>query len=138
MKNSPLIDTASKDKLLTYYGGTFSVMQFADAVGLTFQDLEKSISNGDLLCFKKESNSFSVPVWQEHNGVILRGLKDALLELSKTRRSNWSKLLFMITPNDYLIDELAHIVNIDEVTPVDALRRTHMKEVLKAIEVFDR
>ena len=40
-----LIDTSSKAKLLIFHGGTFSLEQFSDAVGLTSKDLEERIDS---------------------------------------------------------------------------------------------
>ena len=138
MNNVELINTKPKEKLISLSGTTLTVAQFSNAIGSTSNYVERMIEEKLLLCFRRKDKRLCIPAWQEHHGATLGGLEEILLELSKSRRNGWSKLLFMITPNDYLIDELAHKVYIDEVTPVDALRHSYKKEVMTAFDVFER
>ena len=136
--NPQHVNTKPKTDLLELYGGSVGTTQFAKLIGVSRQAVNERAGYGKLLRFKKGARNYELPVWQAHNGAVLEGLSETLDQLGKNRSSSWSKLIFMVTPNDYLTDNLSTELGIGEVSPVQALRNDCTDDVLRAIEAFDK
>lgn len=119
-----LAGVEARHRLLELGGGVYTAEQMAETIGITRQSVDNRRKRGKLLAvsFGRRGNFY--PVWQVHEGRVLKDLDLVLAALSD--HDPWSQMAFMLNPNTWL----------DDATPLDQLRRGLASAVQDAAGVY--
>lgn len=103
--------------LLAMEDGTASGQEFADALGISRQAVDKRRRAGALLAVPTGSGDWRYPRWQLKEGKVLRGLEEVMAALG--RLSPWTRMDFFLSPDERLGGR----------RPLDALRKGDKGEI---------
>lgn len=81
----------ARERLLAAEGGTCSVQEVADLLGLTRQAVDKRRKAGKLLAVTMGKQWHVFPAWQFVPSGVLPGVEDVLARRTETRRSDCSR-----------------------------------------------
>lgn len=112
-----------RTRLLASEGGTLSGQKVASLLYISRQAVYKRYRAGRLLAVDCGRHGFALPAWQFVPGGVLPGLEEVLVALADL--DAWMKLAFFLTENAAVRGE----------TPLSALRRGRVKNVLRAAEL---
>ncbi|MPZ30182.1 MAG: hypothetical protein GEV13_04150 [Rhodospirillales bacterium] len=104
-------------QLLAMEDGTASGQEFADALGISRQAVDKRRRAGDLLAIPTGSGDWRYPWWQLKEGKVLPGFEDVMAALGGL--SPWACMDFFLSPDERLSGR----------RPLDALRKGDKGEV---------
>jgi hypothetical protein len=104
-------------QLLAMEEGTASGQEFADALGISRQAIDKRRRAGDLLAVPTGSGDWRYPWWQLQEGRVLPGFEEVMVALGEL--SPWSRMDFFLSSNERLGGR----------RPLDALRKGGREEV---------
>jgi hypothetical protein len=104
-------------QLLAMEEGTASGQEFADALGISRQAIDKRRRAGDLLAVPTGSGDWRYPLWQLKEGRVLPGFEEVMVALGEL--SPWSRMDFFLSPNERLGGR----------RPLDVLRKGDREEV---------
>jgi hypothetical protein len=113
----------ARKRLLEAEGGTLRGQQVASLLNISRQAAYKRYRAGRLLAVDCGRYGFVFPVWQFIPGGVLPGLEEVLAALAGLEA--WMKLAFFLEENAATGGK----------TPLKALRRGKLKEVLRAARV---
>ena len=125
--------TRAKAVLLNRYGGCLSSEDFANLLNINLNELSHLTQTGKVFHAVDQQDRSVFPRWQVYNGTVLEGLNRVLAKLDD--RSIWSKMIFFTTYNDCLEGALADRFNSNDITPIEALRRGYIDQVVEAAEI---
>lgn len=111
-------------RLLKAEGGTLTVDDVAEHLGITRQAVNKRRQQGTLIGLDAGRHGYLYPAWQFVREGTLSGLEQVLEALEQ--HDAWMQHAFMLGRNARLGD----------ITPLDALRNRRMEDVLKAARAF--
>lgn len=114
----------ARQTLLHAHGGTISAPAAARMLGLSRQAVDKRRQAGTLLAVGIGRHGYQYPVWQFEGHGVLKGLDQVLRALA--RHDDWMKLAFFVNPN----------VHLDELPPIEVLRRGATERVVAAAERY--
>jgi hypothetical protein len=112
-----------RKRLLAAEGGTLSGQEAASLLNISRQAVYKRYRAGRLLAVDCGRHGFALPAWQFAPGGVLPGLDEVLVALADL--DAWMKLSFFLTEN----------AAVGGKTPLSALRRGRLKDVLRAAEL---
>src|ERR1700704_2557618 len=112
-----------RKRLLAAEGGTLSGQEVASLLNISRQAVYKRYRAGQLLAVDCGRHGFALPAWQFVPGGVLAGLDEVLVALPDL--DAWMKLAFFLTEN----------AAVGGKTPLSALRRGRVKDVLRAAEL---
>lgn len=107
-------------EILDAEGGCVFSSEFAKLVGMTAAGVDKARRAGALVAFPRGQAKYAYPIWQIHEGAVLRGLKEALRLMGD--ESMFAKAHFFLNANSRLYGK----------RPLDVLRSGSIDEVLAA------
>lgn len=110
--------------LLNSEGGTLSVGQVAELLGITRQAVNKRRQTGRLLALSLGGRGFAYPTWQFSEGAVLPGLTAVLEELAD--HDPWMQARFFLSPN----------LRLEGSRPLDEIRRGKVEGVLTAAKDY--
>lgn len=110
----------ARQRLLTAEGGTLGAQEVAAHLNLSRQAVYKRFRAGKLLAVDSGRHGQAFPAWQLVPGGVLPGLEETLSALSDL--DPWMKLAFFLEANAATGGK----------TPLEALRRGKLKDVLRA------
>lgn len=111
-------------QILHAEGGTFTVNQVKDLLGISRQAVDKRRKADQLLAVELPRRGLLYPVWQFAESGTLPGLIETLGVLRP--HDSWARLRFFVTRNDRLAGR----------RPLDLLRKGDIERVLRAAEMF--
>lgn len=109
-----------RQAILAAEGGTFTVEQVAQRLGITRQAVDKRRRQGHILALPIGQHRCAYPAWQFTESGMLPGFDNVLAELSLP--DPWTQAAFFLSPNTYLSDQ----------RPIDELRRGNLDGVRRA------
>ena len=109
-----------RELLLADEGGACTTKEFAEAVGVTRQAIDKRRKVGTLIGLRLGRRGYVYPIWQ----IGLDGLGDVLAELQDY--DPWTQLAFMLSPNSRLDGEL----------PLEVLRAGEIARAIEAAQLY--
>ncbi|CAN5605873.1 hypothetical protein BH23CHL2_BH23CHL2_26380 [soil metagenome] len=109
-----------REQLLAAGGGVCSAREFADALGITRQAIDKRRRSGTLIGVSLGKRGYMYPVWQ----IGLDGLGDVLAELQEY--DPWTQLAFVLSPNRWL----------DGQSPLDVLKSGEIARATEAAHLY--
>jgi hypothetical protein len=109
----------AKEEILKAAGGTLTVSEVAELLGLTRQAVDKRRRNQSLLALAAGRRGFVYPRCQFTREGVLPGLPGYLQSIEA---SDWQKLIFLLEPNSQL----------SNMTPLEALRKSQIEKVKEA------
>lgn len=111
-------------RLIRAAGGAVSPKDAADLLGISRQGVSKRRQAGTLLGLQTGGNSFVFPAFQFAAPDLLPGFAETLKALPEL--DPWLKLAFFLNDNEAL----------EGASPLEALRRNRLHDVLRAARVF--
>ncbi len=114
----------ARRQLLAAEGGTVGIQQVADLLKISRQAVYKRHRAGRLLAVDCGRHGYAFPVWQLVPGGVLPGLEKTLRALSDL--DPWMKLAFF----------LGETVALKDVSPLEALRKGQLDDVLRAAQLY--
>ena len=111
-------------EILNAEGGCVFSTQFSELVGMTPQGVDKARKAGTLIAFPRGQAKFGYPIWQVHQGAVLRGLKESIRALGDA--SMFTKANFFLSANSRLSGN----------RPLDLLRQEEANVVIDAATAF--
>jgi hypothetical protein len=114
----------ARERLLAAEGGTYSVLEVADLLGLTRQAVDKRRKAGKLLAVTMGKQWHVFPAWQFVSSGVLPGLEVVLADLEG--HDPWMKIAFLLSSNTMFEGE----------TPLNALRRGDIERVRTAAKLY--
>lgn len=115
-----LRDLELRKMILESDGGTISVDEVAQRLGVTRQAVDKRRRAGRLLALPIGFSRYAYPVWQFGPSGMLPGFEEVLAELSSV--DPWTRAAFFLGENTYLDGE----------RPLDEIRRGNVERVRRA------
>ncbi len=113
-----------KERLLEKAGGSLTVLQVAELLGMSRQAVNKAIKAARLIAYEDKAGHYRLPACQFEDDRILRGLPDVLRALPV--EGFWSRLSFLLAEDPML----------GGVEPVVALKAGLKENVLLAARHF--
>jgi hypothetical protein len=113
-----------RKRLLEQLGGTLSVEEVADLIGISRQAVDKRRSQNHLIGLTQGRRGYAYPSFQFEDGQTLTGLKEVLDALSG--HDPWMQSIFFANGNDRL----------DGKTPLESLRQGKLESVILAARVY--
>jgi hypothetical protein len=114
----------TKRRVIEQLGGTLTVREVADLLGITRQAVGKRRSLNQLIGLLQGSRSYAYPAFQFERGETLTGLKEISEALSS--HDPWAQLLFFAGANDRLNGR----------TPLEALRTGQLDAVVRVASIY--
>lgn len=111
-------------EILAAEGGSIFSTEFAELIGISPQAVDRARKAGSLIAFPRGQAKFCYPLWQIHQGAVLRGLKESIRALGNA--SMFTKANFFLSANSRLYDR----------RPLDFLREGKANEVIAAATAF--
>ncbi len=111
-------------ELLSADGGTFTVNQVKDLLGISRQAVDKRRKADQLVAVELPRRGLRYPAWQFAGSGTLPGLIEALRILHS--HDSWARVRFFVTRSDRLAGR----------RPLDLLRKGEIEPVLRAAEMF--
>lgn len=115
---------AARADILGSEGGTLSVEQVAEHLGITRQAVDKRRRAGRLLALSTGRRGYAYPAWQFARVGVLEGFEDVLEDLRE--EDPWAQAVYFLGGNTYL----------DGVSPLAALRARDFKGVRRAARSY--
>lgn len=113
-----------RKRIIEKLGGTLSVEQVSELIGISRQAVDKRRSQNQLIGLIQGKRGYAYPAFQFEDGKALDGLKDVLGALSG--HDPWMQSIFFANGNDRL----------NHRTPLDALRKGETEAVVRAAEAY--
>ena len=113
-----------QQEILSAEGGCVYSTDFAELVGMSAAGVDKARKSGSLIAFPRGQTKFSYPIWQIHEGAVLRGLKESARALGNA--SMFIKANFFLSANSRLYGR----------RPLDLLREGKVGDVIEAATAF--
>ncbi len=113
-----------RKRILEKLGGTVSVEQVTDLIGISRQAIDRRRSQNQLIGLTQGRRGYAYPAFQFENGKTLDGLKEVLDALQG--HDPWMQSIFFANGNDRL----------DGRTPLEALRQGEIEAVVRAAEAY--
>jgi hypothetical protein len=110
----------ARAQLLEAEGGTLTVREVANRLGIVQRAVEERRRAGQLLAFPMRRIRYVYPVWQFRSHGLLPGFEETLMALGTP--NPWARAAFFLAKNVYL----------NGVSPLAELRRGHVADVLRA------
>jgi hypothetical protein len=107
-------------QLLAMEEGTASGQEFAEALGISRQAVDKRRRAGDLLAVPNGSGDWRYPWWQLQEGKVLPNFEKVMTALGEL--SPWARMDFLLSPDERLGGR----------RPLDALRKGEIDAVLQS------
>ena len=113
-----------RKRIIEKLGGTLSVEQVSELIGISRQAVDKRRSQNQLIGLTQGKRGYAYPAFQFEVGKTLDGLKEVLNALSG--HDPWMQSSFFANGNDRL----------NHRTPLDALRQGETEAVVRAAEAY--
>ena len=113
-----------RKRIIEKLGGTLSVGQVSELIGISRQAVDKRRSQNQLIGLTQGKRGYAYPAFQFEDGKTLDGLKEVLDALSG--HDPWMQSIFFDNGNDRLTGK----------TPLDALRQGKTEAVVRAAEAY--
>ncbi len=113
-----------QQEILAAEGGCIFSTDFAELVAMTPAGVDKARKAGALVAFARGQTKFSYPIWQIHEGAVLRGLRESVRALGNA--SMFTKANFFLSANSRLYGK----------RPLDLLRAGEVNAVIAAATAF--
>jgi hypothetical protein len=113
-----------RKRIIEKLGGTLSVEQVSELIGISRQAVDKRRSQNKLIGLIQGKRGYAYPAFQFEDGKALDGLKEVLDALSG--HDPWMQSIFFANGNDRL----------NHKTPLDALRQGETEAVVRAAEAY--
>ena len=113
-----------RKRIIEKLGGTLSVGQVSELIGISRQAVDKRRSQNQLIGLIQGKRGYAYPAFQFEDGKTLGGLKEVLDALSG--HDPWMQSIFFANGNDRLNNR----------TPLDALRQGETEAVVRAAEAY--
>ena len=113
-----------RKRIIEKLGGTLSVGQVSELIGISRQAVDKRRSQNQLIGLIQGKRGYAYPAFQFEDGKTLGGLKEVLDALSG--HDPWMQSIFFANGNDRL----------NHRTPLDALRQGETEAVVRAAEAY--
>ncbi len=113
-----------RKRIIEKLGGTLSVEQVSELIGISRQAVDKRRSQNQLIGLIQGKRGYAYPAFQFEDGKALDGLKEVLDALSG--HDPWMQSIFFANGNDRLNGR----------TPLDALRQGKTEAVVRAAEAY--
>ena len=113
-----------RKRIIEKLGGTLSVGQVSELIGISRQAVDKRRSQNQLIGLTQGKRGYAYPAFQFEDGKTLGGLKEVLDALSG--HDPWMQSIFFANGNDRLNNR----------TPLDALRQGETEAVVRAAEAY--
>lgn len=114
----------TRAQLLEAEGGTLPLREVAERLGVVQRSVEERRRAGLLLAFPVRGIRYRYPRWQFGPDGMLPGFEEALMALETP--NPWARAAFFLARNLYL----------DGASPLAALRRGHVVDVLRAARAY--
>ena len=113
-----------RKRIIEKLGGSLSVEQVSELIGISRQAVDKRRSQNQLIGLTQGKRGYAYPAFQFEDGKTLDGLKEVLDALSG--HDPWMQSIFFANGNDRL----------NHRTPLDALRQGETDAVVRAAEAY--
>lgn len=113
-----------RKKILEKLGGTLSVEQVSELIGISRQAVDKRRSQNQLIGLTQGKRGYAYPAFQFENGKTIDGLKEVLDALSG--HDPWMQSIFFANDNDRL----------NRGTPLEALRQGETAAAVRAAQAY--
>ena len=113
-----------RKRIIEKLGGTLSVEQVSELIGISRQAVDKRRSQNQLIGLIQGKRGYAYPAFQFEDGKTLDGLKEVLEALAG--HDPWMQSIFFANGNDRL----------NHRTPLDALRQGETKAVVRVAEAY--
>lgn len=113
-----------RKRIIEKLGGSLSVEQVSELIGISRQAVDKRRSQNQLIGLTLGKRGYAYPAFQFEDGKTLDGLKEVLDALSG--HDPWMQSIFFANGNDRL----------NRRTPLDALRQGETEAVVRAAEAY--
>lgn len=113
-----------RKKILEKLGGTLSVEQVSELIGISRQAVDKRRSQNQLIGLTQGKRGYAYPAFQFENGKTIDGLKEVLDALSG--HDPWMQSIFFANDNDRL----------NRSTPLEALRQGETAAAVRAAQAY--
>ena len=113
-----------RKRIIEKLGGSLSVEQVSELIGISRQAVDKRRSQNQLIGLIQGKRGYAYPAFQFEDGRTLDGLKEVLDALSG--HDPWMQSIFFANGNDRL----------NHRTPLDALRQGETEAVVRAAEAY--
>jgi hypothetical protein len=113
-----------RKRIIEKLGGSLSVEQVSELIGISRQAVDKRRSQNQLIGLTQGKRGYAYPAFQFEDGKTLDGLKVVLDALSA--HDPWMQSIFFANGNDRLNGR----------TPLDALRQGKTEAVVRAAEAY--
>ena len=113
-----------RKRIIEKLGGTLSVEQVSELIGISRQAVDQRRSQNQLIGLTQGKRGYAYPAFQFEDGKALDGLKEVLAALSG--HDPWMQSIFFANGNDRLNGR----------TPLDALRQGKTEAVVRAAEAY--
>jgi len=113
-----------RKRIIEKLGGSLSVEQVSELIGISRQAVDKRRSQNQLIGLIQGKRGYAYPAFQFEDGKTLDGLKEVLDALRG--HDPWMQSIFFANGNDRL----------NRRTPLDALRRGETEAVVRAAEAY--
>ncbi|PSM48185.1 hypothetical protein C7Y66_15725 [Chroococcidiopsis sp. CCALA 051] len=111
---------AARERLLNAEGGSLSISQVEQLLGISRQAIHKRCSKSKLIALTTSKRGYLFPRWQFAENGILSGLESVLAALDES--DPWMQAAFILNPNIWL----------DGASPLEMLRQGKIEDVLVA------
>jgi hypothetical protein len=111
---------AARERLLNAEGGSLTISQVEQLLGISRQAIHKRCSKGKLIALTTSKRGYLFPRWQFAENGILPGLESVLAAFDES--DPWMQAAFMLNPNIWL----------DGASPLEMLRQGKIEDVLVA------
>ena len=113
-----------RKRIIEKLGGTLSVEQVSELIGISRQAVDKRRSQNQLIGLIQGKRGYAYPAFQFEDGKTLDGLKEVLEALAG--HDPWMQSIFFANGNDRL----------NHRTPLDALRQGEREAVVRVAEAY--
>jgi hypothetical protein len=113
-----------RKRIIEKLGGSLSVEQVSELIGISRQAVDKRRSQNQLIGLTQGKRGYAYPAFQFEDGKTLDGLKEVLDALNG--HDPWMQSIFFANGNDRL----------NHRTPLDALRQGETEAVVRAAEAY--
>lgn len=113
-----------RKRIIEKLGGSLSVEQVSELIGISRQAVDKRRSQNQLIGLTQGKRGYAYPAFQFEDGKTIDGLKEVLDALSG--HDPWMQSIFFANGNDRL----------NHRTPLDALRQGETEAVVRAAEAY--
>jgi hypothetical protein len=120
LERARLRGIAARERLLNAEGGSLTISQVEQLLGISRQAIHKRCSKGKLIALTTSKRGYLFPRWQFAENDILPGLESALAAFDESEP--WMQAAFMLNPNIWL----------DGASPLEMLRQGKIEDVLVA------